>query len=375
MQKYDVGAYIWPSYSGDDLRSRIFWPEGYGEWQTVKAAQAKFEGHKWPRKPLWGYVNEGDPYVMEMQIEAAVRHGVNVFIYDWYWYDNRPFLENCLNDGFLKAANNKKMKFFLMYANHSVGSIWDKRTAGTPYLLWDGKVNLDQFRTICQRWLDNYFCLDNYYKIDGKPVVSIYQITTFIKGFGGIEGTKKALNMLQEMAKERGHKGVHVQLITSKWLEKLVKDDLTGTGDGGSDITVEQVKTLGFDSITNYQYLDMVADFNKDYETLIPELQGIWKDYAESYKGAMYCPHVSVGWDNNPRYNTFRPIISQNNTPENFEKHLRAVKKFTAEHRNAYPLITINSWNEWTETSYLEPDDLNGYGMLEAVKKVFVDEE
>ena len=33
---------------------------------------------------------------MEMPIEAAVRHGVNVFIYDWYWYDNRPFLENCL---------------------------------------------------------------------------------------------------------------------------------------------------------------------------------------------------------------------------------------------------------------------------------------
>lgn len=31
----------------------------------------------------------------------------------------------------------------------------------------------------------------------------------------------------------------------------------------------------------------------------------------------------------------------------------------------------INSWNEWTETSYLQPDDVNGYGYLEAVKKVF----
>ena len=34
------------------------------------------------------------------------------------------------------------------------------------------------------------------------------------------------------------------------------------------------------------------------------------------------------------------------------------------------PLITINSWNEWTETSYLEPDDLYGYGYLEAIKDV-----
>jgi hypothetical protein len=35
------------------------------------------------------------------------------------------------------------------------------------------------------------------------------------------------------------------------------------------------------------------------------------------------------------------------------------------------PLITVNSWNEWTETSCLQPDDLNGYGFLEALKHVF----
>jgi hypothetical protein len=34
-------------------------------------------------------------------------------------------------------------------------------------------------------------------------------------------------------------------------------------------------------------------------------------------------------------------------------------------------LITINSWNEWTEGSYLEPDAVNGFGYLEAVRRVF----
>ena len=40
---------------------------------------------------------------------------------------------------------------------------------------------------------------------------------------------------------------------------------------------------------------------------------------------------------------------------------------------DSVPLITVNSWNEWTETSYLEPDDLYGYGYLEAIKRVFRD--
>jgi len=63
-QKYDVAAYVWPSYHPDD-RAKIFWPEGIGEWQTVMKNKPKFEGHEQPRYPLWGYINEADPYVAE----------------------------------------------------------------------------------------------------------------------------------------------------------------------------------------------------------------------------------------------------------------------------------------------------------------------
>ena len=104
-KQYDVAAYIWPAYTGDEPRTRMFWQEGIGEWQSVKNSKPKANGYYWDRKPLWGYENEADPIVMEKQIEEATKHGVNVFIYDWYWFDDRPFLENCLNDGFLKAKN------------------------------------------------------------------------------------------------------------------------------------------------------------------------------------------------------------------------------------------------------------------------------
>jgi len=48
-------------------------------------------------------------------------------------------------------------------------------------------------------------------------------------------------------------------------------------------------------------------------------------------------------------------------------------RDYADSHPKQAPLITINSWNEWTETSYLEPDNVNGYGYLDAVKQVFLD--
>ena len=100
-KSYDVAAYVYPAYAADDPRLRPFWPMGIGEWETVMTMQQRNPGHYWKRYPLWGYVNEADPAVMEMEINQAADHGVNVFIFDWYWYDGRPFMETTLTNGFL----------------------------------------------------------------------------------------------------------------------------------------------------------------------------------------------------------------------------------------------------------------------------------
>lgn len=140
MHHYDIAAYVWPAYTGKEPRACMFWPERNGEWETVRKAAAKFPGHTWPRRPLWGYCDEADPYVMEMEINAAGDHGVNVFIYDWYWYDRRPFLEESLNSGYLRARNNDRVKFYLMWANHDVTNIWDRRIAHlhNGNVIWQG---------------------------------------------------------------------------------------------------------------------------------------------------------------------------------------------------------------------------------------------
>jgi len=365
-QRYDVAAFLYPAYANDDPRLRPFWPEGNGEWETVTTMQERYPGHYWNRKPLWGPINKADPAIMSMEIDQATKHGVNVFIFDWYWYDGRPFMETTLDNGFLKADNKDKMKFYLMWANHEVVNTWDTRL--NKYhennVIWTGQVSRDEFEKICKRNIEKYFKLPQYYKIDGKPVFMIYDVPQLIQGLGGIEQTVKALRWFKEETKKAGFPGLELQL--TMWSQNV---NYSGF-DGGKGKAPENefVKKLGFTSATHYQFVHF-TDVNKDYLDILENVKKEWARIDATYE-LTYYPHISVGWDNSPR--TGQSAVVKNNTPANFEKALIMAKEYVDAHPNQAPLITINSWNEWTETSYLQPDNLYGYGYLEAVKKVFL---
>jgi len=365
-QSYDIAAYVWPSYHPDD-RAKIFWPEGIGEWQTVKNNKIKTDSQEQPRYPVWGYINEADPYVAEMEINAAADHGVNVFIFDWYWFDEMPFLEGQLNDGYLKASNNNRVKFYLMWANHNVNMTWDKRNAGKPNdaLIWKGAVDRDEFETICHRIIKKYFSQPTYYKIDGKPCFMIYDIDNLVCGLGGVAKTKEALEWFRKETKRAGFKGLDIQITL-----RGKSYNVTGIAGDNVGTQTEVIKQLGFNGLTHYQYCHF-ANIDRDYLEIIKDVKKEVDALDIEYK-IPYYPHVSVGWDNNPRFEMFRPGIVKNNTPENFKKALIMAKNYIDEHPGQAPLITINSWNEWTESSYLMPDTKYGYGYLDAIKDVFV---
>ena len=363
MKNYYVAAYIWPSCHNDPLGRDKLWPEGTGEWEVIKKGNPRFDGHYQPRQPLWGYEADNDPKVVEKWIDVATDHGVNVFVYDWYWYEGGPFLESALNDGFLKASNNKKMQFYIMWANHDVKyNYWNvHKYKDNTDILWNAKVDWNNYKIIVDRIINQYFKQPNYFKINGEPVFSIFSIGKLVESFNNSEEeARRALDYFREEVKKAGFPGLHIQ-----WNQGggSVMSDETAAG------FVKSVNTMGFNSIAMYN----MGGLDEDYLVYGANSVKI-REQMDSLLDVPVFPCVSIGWDDTPRFPAkgIHDVVHYNNNPQSFEALLSKAKKYADSHPEQPALITINAWNEWVEGSYLLPDMLNGYGYLEAVKEVII---
>ncbi len=293
---YDVAAFVWPAYQPEPRWAELgIFKAGKGEWQTVWEAKPKWEGHVQPLKPIWGYENEADPKVMEKKIDAAVSHGVNVFIYDWYWFDGRPFLEDALDKGFLGAKNNGKMKFFIMWANHDANEGWDNTVADKEHsrVVWPGAVTAEEFRGLVARWIERYFSRPNYYRIGGRPVLMLYNLGIFIKGLGGVDKARESVELLRQACRDAGLGGVHL----------MVCDFCLDEG---------KAKAVGIDSATMYTLAHWSTPRgNPDFAPWAEKAARRFDAAMKKLAPAAYFAHASVGWDQNPRYpaSTITPTV------------------------------------------------------------------
>jgi hypothetical protein len=365
-----VAAYVWPSCHDESMVSEKLWSSGIGEWEMIQKATPHFEGHYQPRIPLWGYQLDDDPNAWKIKINAAKSHKVNTFIFDWYWYDGQPFLEKTVTEGFLEAQNNKEMNFYLMWANHDVpGNMWNQYRYKNDSLIWTADVDWKNYEKIVDRIIDEFFTQENYLKIEGAPIISIYSLEKLLDSFNDMEGVKKAFDHFRAKVRAAGFPALHIQLV-GKY------DGLNPSFGKTLDNVDDIVEELGINSVTLYNMAgnEYRAGDYLEYGDASVHLRDNW--YKELEDKVPFIPCVSVGWDNSPRYNELgkESIIYYNDTPQNFSKYLTLAKTYLKKTNNKPNMVIINAWNEWVEGSYLEPDEKNGYGYLQAVNKVFADE-
>jgi Glycosyltransferase WbsX len=368
-----VVSYYFGNYHPGDPRNVKTKGADWSEWVLVKNAKPRFSGHQQPHVPSWGCQDESDPAVMANKINAAADHGISAFIFDWYYYDDGPFLEATVDQGFLQATNNVRIQFAFMWANHDWVDIQPYHRGDPRRILYPGRVTPEHFSQICDLLIKKYFTRPNYWRIDGKPYFSFYDLQNLLANFGSVTATRAALDRFRAKAVAAGLPGLHLNAVV--WGRTILPGEKTEANQ------VELVHDLGFDSVTSYVWIHHVAlpEQPTEYNYVRDRYFDYWAKAATNF-GLPYIPNVTMGWDPSPRADQSQPFDNsgypfmntiKNNTPENFRAALVLARQRLLAETNGLRVLNLNCWNEWTEGSYLEPDTVHGMAYLDAVKQVF----
>ena len=364
-----VACYTFPNYHPSALQARLYGP-GWTEYVLTRAARPWFPGHQQPRTPLLGELDESKPETWERYNELAATHGVDAFIWDWYWYDGGPALHEALEQGFLLSRNRHKVKFAVMWTNHPwyilFPSVNTSNRAAYPPSFDAPDMNQTEAWRSLSYIVSRYFHQANYWRIDSKPVLCIWDPGRMVKQLGLAE-SRNLLADLRAFAARLGHPGIHLH---------------------ASGFYSQHCKELGFDTFGSYNPVDHVGRTHQPPSVEFPDY-GIatadvvtkqWTYHAKT--GTIpYIPGLGAGWDSTPRFAMPaeprpsvpnrdiwpRCAIMANETPGAFKAFVQAAFAYLHEHPESPRILTIACWNEWSEGHYLLPDNRFGYGMLDAL--------
>ena len=435
-QNYTVAIYYWPNFHADSFHQSKKGKD-WTEWEVVKNGVPKFEGHDQPKVPLWGYRDESDPKEMARSIDAMANAGIGAVIFDWYRYEDNinggVMIERALRDGFLKAPNCNRLKFALMWANHDYIDCHPFARGvsfGNAPIWRKGEVSRAAFDRITQDAIETYFKQPNYWKIDGCPYFSIYDLRRLISGLGDLAATRVALDGFRARVKAAGFPDLHINVVDFGWpqiLDRIKGQPFPDDPSRKIQTIPDVLAALKVDSSTMYTWVhhlypklglatsepDLKTTKHSDSmpfgfadssrvrrpDTKTPsEIGGeateaallaraakagvVAVDYAEYGKqaialmderpaalGVTYFPHVSMGWDGSPRNYSMGIVL--NNTPGKWGGFLRQAKEWLDQHPESRGILTLNSWNEWVEGSYIEPDKKHGTAYLDQIRAVF----
>ena len=320
--RYEIGAFYFPG-----------WETGK-RWNQIRTAAPE-------RKPLLGYYDETSPEVIDWQIKWLVENGFSFLLVDWYWNRGSRSHEHWVK-AFDRARYNKYLKWAVMWANH------------TP----PGSHSVEDQRAVTRYWIDNYFNKPYYYRIDGRPVVVIWQPGNMRRDLGP-HGTHKLLHISQEMAKEAGLPGIC--FIAMKWPEAAVDAQ-----------AVETLKADGFSMTSIYHYMGTgdrtpANPARYDFSLVAESSPEFWN---RNHKAGVlpFLPNLSTGWNDFP-WHFYGGTAVENRTPELFREICRDARRF-ADRTGIWRLV-LAPLNEWGEGSYAEPNREYKFKMYEAVRDAF----
>ena len=358
-----------------------WWGQGFTEWVNVAKARPLFRGHKQPHLPAdLGFYDLRMPEVRQAQADLARNAGIEGFCYWHYWFGNgRTILERPFQEVLKTGSPN--FPFCLGWANESWSNkSWKvaKRSVKMQVLLEQTYSEEDIVRHF--NYVLPAFKDERYIKVDGKPLFYIYRPLN-------LPDAKHFIEVWNKLAQENGLRGVFfVGMSANVSYREVGKQGSGKVRIPRTDMSGEYynyILKLGFDAVNSRGNSRAEFVVKGRYlvflNTIIRKFLGINlinKYNQEKINNNLFVnedcwdnvfPTIMPNWDRSPRSGKHATVYV-NSTPEVFGKCVRQVCDLVKNKPQDHQIVFIQSWNEWGEGNYLEPDIDYGKGFLEALK-------
>jgi hypothetical protein len=376
--KARVIAFYLPQYHPIPENDK-YWGKGFTEWRNVGSAKPLFKGHYQPKIPTeLGYYDLRMPEIREQQVQLAKEAGIEGFCYWHYWFGKgKELLERPFNE--IVNSGNPDFPFCLGWANHDwTTKSWSKNNNGNEVIAKQEYLGKEDHILHFNKYL-KAFQDSRYIKVDNKLLFVIFSPLNF-KDIGLFFDTWNAL------AFENGLNGFHFVGITSNYKIKtecidkkniykiknarqcysdilnLGFDAVNSRGDNRA-----KIKSTSFLSYYTKQFLrrtlniEILSKFN--YKKLINNY------YVEEDSWENVYPTIIPNYDRSPRSGKQTTDIWYNTTPDLFEKEVKKALELIKDKKREHRILFLQSWNEWGEGNYMEPDIKYGRGYINALKK------
>jgi hypothetical protein len=292
------------------------------------------------RKPVLGWYDEANPEVADWQIKWAVEHGITFFMVDWYWSEGQRQLEHWVHQAYANARHRKYLKWAVMWANHNRPNTH----------------SAEDWKKVTQYWIDNYFGMEEYYRIDGRPAVFIWSPYGIRRDVGGSEQAAELYATSQAMARQAGYRGIYFVAMSSH----------------ESEAGCSQLKAEGYEAFTSYHGFQLAEQLAKSnaftFDKVVETSPEVWRKADERSAGLVYMPIVDTGWASEPWHKSKARVIG-GRTPELFGRLCREAKEYAQS--TGKRIVAVGPINEWGEGSYIEPYAEYGFEDLDQLRAAF----
>jgi len=332
-----------------------WWGKGFTEWTHVKTAIPNFKGHYANRIPsdLGYYDLMKDKQIADRQIELALNSGIEGFAFYYYAFNDRIIMNKPIEN-----FRNKKLSYCIFWANHP----WTRTWYGQEReLLLSIDYNKEFYLNFIKS-IEKYLRDDNYIRINGKPLIMLLHHRA-PDGPPTLEECAAMISIWRNYCMSNGIGEVHISFAQLNYATDYIKV-LSGCD---FDSTFEFCPTAELSGgLTSMNTRLPLANNFKGSTFLYDSMIAKRKIFHENVFHKMY-PCVTTSWDNTARYgNKAKTFVGA--TPEKFEAWIEDNINYLQQNfESEEQIMFINGWNEWSEGSYLEPDEKNGYAYLNSL--------